>query len=59
MHVVYSKPCQISRMMRHVGNPQNNLFSHFQTYLRTFKNIQSCSGMLRDIKADLGIFKYI
>ena len=29
---------------------QNRLFKNFQTYLGTTTNIQSCSGILRDIK---------
>ena len=45
----YSKPCQISKMMRHIENPgPHSLFRHFQTYSGTSSNIQSCSCIFRD-----------
>ena len=43
MPETYSKPCQISKIMRYVKN---------------HGNIQSCSGILRDIKAQWGIFRH-
>ena len=37
---------------------QNSLLSHSLAYSETVSNIQSCSGILRDIKAYLSIFKH-
>ena len=67
MSDAYSKPCPISRMMRHTVNPDivrtvysgifrhiqghSCLFRHFQAYSGTFSNIHPCSGILKDIKA--------
>ena len=46
----YSKPCQISKMIKHIENPGIvSLFRHFQAYSGTFSNIQPCSGQYSDM----------
>ena len=52
----YSKPCQIYKMMRHIGNPDmvRTVFSgisrHTQEHSATFSNGQSYLGTLRHIE---------
>ena len=57
----YSKPCQLSKMMRHIKNPgifrtvYSGIFRHIKAYSAVSSdvqaNIQTCSGVLKDIKA--------
>ena len=50
----YSKPCQIYKMMRHIGNPdivRTVFFRQFQAYSETFSNIQQRSVIFRNTKA--------
>ena len=55
MPEAYSKPCQISKMMRHIENPDiAKKFS--QAFSGTFSNIQPCSGKLMDIKAVIELY---
>ena len=61
MPAVYSKPCQISKMMRHIENPDmvrtvySGIFRYIQEHSAIFShvqdNIQTCLGIPRDIKA--------
>ena len=48
----YSKPCQISKIMRHIENPE--IEQLIQAYSGTFSNIQAYSGTSRHIQALLG-----
>ena len=54
MPTTYSKPCQISKMMRHIEKPglarkdYSNIPRHIQGYSAIFSHVQA---ILRDIKA--------
>ena len=64
MPEAYSKPCKVSKMMKHTENPgivrtaYSDIFRHIQAHSGTFSNIQPCSGILRDFKAYLDIFRH-
>ena len=49
MPEVYSKPCQISKMMRHIENP-GMVRTVIHTFLGIFKDIQQYSALRRHIK---------
>ena len=57
MPEAYSKPCQISRMMRHIENP-GIVKTVYSCIFGDINNIQPCSDISRDIKAYSGIFKH-
>ena len=57
MPEAYSKPCQISRMMRHIENP-GIVKTVYSCIFRDINNIQPCSDISSDIKAYSGIFKH-
>ena len=57
----YSKPCHISKMMRHIKRPclaTTVYLGIFEGYTGTFSKIQSCFGILREIKAYRGKFRH-
>ena len=61
MSETYSKPCQISKMTRHIENPgiiRAGLFRHFHARSVTFGNIQRCSDILKEIKTYRVIFRH-
>ena len=67
MPEAYEKLCQTSKMMSHIENPGiiRTVYSGIfrQTYLRTFSNIQPCSGqysaMFKRIEGHQRILKHI
>ena len=53
MPETYSKPCQISKMVKHIElwHCKNSLFRYFQAFSGTFSNTQPLLCILREIKA--------
>ena len=57
----YSKPCQISNMMRYIENPDmvrkvcSGIFRHIQEHSAIFSHVQVHWGTLRNIEAYSGI----
>ena len=58
MAEAYSKPCQISKMMGDIENPDivRTVYSVFPS-IQAFSNIKPCSDILRGIKSSSGIIK--
>ena len=54
MPAAYSKPCQISKVMRYSNN---SLFKYVQASSGTFFNIQEFSGILNAVQIYSGIIK--
>ena len=64
MVVEYSKPCQISKMMKRIENPgtvravYSGISKYIQGHSTTCSTFQPFSGILRDIRVYRGIFRY-
>ena len=63
MSTTYSKPCQISKMMRHIEKPglvrtvYSNILRHIQRYSAIFSHVQALWGTLRDTEPYSDIFR--
>ena len=63
MSAAYSKPFQISKMMRHIENPgtvktvYSEIFRRIQGHSPIFSHVQRHSGTLRYIEAYSGIIE--
>ena len=57
----YSKPCQISKMMKHIENPDtvkavfSGILRDIQRHVALFSHVQACLGTLRYAQAYSGI----
>ena len=65
MPEAYSKPCQISRMMKHIENPgiirtvYSGIFRHIQWHSAILSHFQTYWGTLRHVEAHSGIIEAI